>query len=186
MTSVEGYGAIRFFDSIFYKTPHRGTWDSALTYNANQIFATFSRGFANWDYASERVYVSPFSWIDAGPNATSAFDDARPPEYVAEQLQAFRKWGMGGEFANYVYGAAGRLRLLALRGRDAGGDRSPARVDDADPTRRAHRGPPARRSRAPRTTTSRSGRCAGATIDGGSGVAEMNWEVLGRRLRLRV
>ena len=67
MTSVDGYGAIRFFDSIFYKTPHRGSWESALTYNANQVLAAFSRRFSNWDYASERVYVSPFSWIDNGP-----------------------------------------------------------------------------------------------------------------------
>ena len=52
MTSVDGYGAIRFFDSVFYKAPHRGSWDSALTYNANQVLATFSRRFSNWDYAS--------------------------------------------------------------------------------------------------------------------------------------
>ena len=39
MTSVEGYSAIQFYDSIFYKTPHVGTWEAALTYDANQIFA---------------------------------------------------------------------------------------------------------------------------------------------------
>ena len=37
MTSVDGYGAVRFFDSVFYKAPHRGSWDSALTYNAMPI-----------------------------------------------------------------------------------------------------------------------------------------------------
>ena len=51
-----------------------------------------------------RLSVSPFSWIDTGPEP-SAFDDARSPDYVAEQLLAFRKWGMGGEFANYAYAA---------------------------------------------------------------------------------
>jgi hypothetical protein len=61
-----------------------------------------SRSLSNWDYASSRMYLSPFSWIDPGP-ATSDFDDARPPAYVRDQLLAFRKWGMGGEFANYVY-----------------------------------------------------------------------------------
>jgi len=101
MTSIDGYGAIRFFDSIFYKAPHRGGWDSALTYNANQVLAAFSRHFSNWDYASERVFISPFSWIDAGPRP--GFEEARSPEHVAEQLLAFRKWGMGGEFANYAY-----------------------------------------------------------------------------------
>ena len=36
MTSVEGYSAIRFYNSIFYKTPHLGTWDAALTHDTNQ------------------------------------------------------------------------------------------------------------------------------------------------------
>ena len=67
MTSVEGYGAIRFFDSVFYKGPHKGNWDSALTYNQNRDYATFSRRFSNWDYAWSRVNVSPFAWIDEGP-----------------------------------------------------------------------------------------------------------------------
>jgi hypothetical protein len=102
MTSVDGYGAIRLIDAIFYKSPQIGTWDSALQYNANRIAALLSRRLSNWDYASSRIYLSPFSWIDPGPNAT-AFDDARPPSYVRDQLLAFRKWGMGGEFANYVY-----------------------------------------------------------------------------------
>ena len=118
MTSVEGYGAIRFFDSVFYKGPHKGNWDSALTYNQNRAYATFSRRFSNWDYAWSRVKVSPFAWIDDGPKSSS-FDDARPPAYVGEQLLAFRKWGMGGEFANFVYAPLDELRLLALRERDA-------------------------------------------------------------------
>jgi hypothetical protein len=101
MTSVDGYRAVRFFDSIFYKEPHRGSWESALTYNTNQVLAAFSRRFSNWDYASERVFISPFSWIDDGPRP--GFEEARSPEHVAEQLLAFRKWGMGGEFANYAY-----------------------------------------------------------------------------------
>jgi hypothetical protein len=102
LTSVDGYGAIRLIDAIFYKSPQVGTWDAALQYNANRLASLLSQRFSNWDYASSRVYLSPFSWIDPGPNAT-AFDDARPPGYVRDQLLAFRKWGMGGEFANYVY-----------------------------------------------------------------------------------
>lgn len=102
LTSVDGYGAIRLFDAIFYKSPQIGTWNAALQYNANRLAGLLSHRFSNWDYASSRVYLSPFSWIDPGPNAT-AFDDARPPSYVRDQLLAFRKWGMGGEFANYVY-----------------------------------------------------------------------------------
>jgi hypothetical protein len=102
LTSVDGYQAIRLFDAIFYKSPHVGTWDAALQYNANRLASLLSRRFSNWRYASSRMFVSPFSWIDPGPNPT-AFDDARPAAEVRDQLLAFRKWGMGGEFANYVY-----------------------------------------------------------------------------------
>ncbi len=105
MTSVEGYTAIRFWDNIFYKSPHLGTWNNALTYDLNRVMATLSTRWSNWDHASERVFVSPFSWIDPGPNPDSTFDDARSPEYVANQLRAFRKWSMGGELANYAYGS---------------------------------------------------------------------------------
>lgn len=102
LTSVDGYDAIRFIDAIFYKSAHLGTWDAALQYNANRVAGVLSRRLTNWDYASSHVYLSPFSWIDPGPSA-SDFDDARPSDYVREQLLAFRKWGMGGQFANYVY-----------------------------------------------------------------------------------
>jgi hypothetical protein len=103
LTSVDGYGAIRLIDAIFYKSPHIGTWDSALQDNANRVAALLSRRLSNWDYASSRVYLSPFSWIDPGPSS-SDFDDAHAPSYVRDQLLAFRKWGMGGELANYVFG----------------------------------------------------------------------------------
>ena len=93
MTSVEGYSAIRFYNSIFYKTPHLGTWDAALTHDTNQIFAAFSRGFENWEYASERVHLSPFSWLNAGPDETSAFDDARSPEYVVRAARGVQEVG---------------------------------------------------------------------------------------------
>ena len=145
MTSVEGYSAIRFYNSIFYKTPHLGTWDAALTYDANQIFAAFSRGFENWEYASERVHLSPFSWLNDGPDETSEFDDARPPEYVSEQLEAFRKWGTGGEFANLRLRRPGSRRVRGLRGRDAGREqRRHRRRDRPDRRDRGRRARPAR------------------------------------------
>ena len=132
MTSVEGYGAIRFFDSVFYKAPHKGNWDSALTYNQNRDYATFSRRFSNWDYAWSRVNVSPFAWIDEGPKSSS-FDDARPPDDVGEQLLAFRKWGMGGEFANFAYAPLDEFDyspyVSAMQNAS-----SPAEVDGEDPT----------------------------------------------------
>ena len=96
ITSVEGYRAIRFSDAIFYKVTHlRGsTWDTANQYNVNRLYAMFSRRLSNWSYASSRVFVSPFAWIDAG---TSDFEKARPPGVVADQLLAFRTWATGGE-----------------------------------------------------------------------------------------
>ena len=120
MTSVEGYSAIRFYNSIFYKTPHPGTWDAALSYDANQIFAAFSRGFENWEYASERVHLSPFSWLNAGPDEASEFDDARPPDYVSEQLEAFRKMGHRRRVRQLRLRRPRSRRVRGLRGRDAG------------------------------------------------------------------
>jgi hypothetical protein len=176
MTSVEGYGAIRFFDSVFYKGPHKGSWDSALTYDLNRDYATFSQRFANWDYAWSRVQVSPFAWIDAGPKSSS-FDDARPPDYVRKQLLAFRKWGMGGEFADYAYAPLDEFDyspyVSAMQNAS-----SPAKVDGEDPTLKV-------------TKQGRSASIEGTAHDnlairavvwqddrGRSGVARVDWQVL--------
>lgn len=106
LSSVEGYGAIRLVDATFFKTPHVGSWEPAFQYHYNKLYSYLSRRLSNWDYASSRLFVSPFSWIGPGPRA-GAFDDARPPAHVATQLATFRKWGMGGEFANFAYGGLG-------------------------------------------------------------------------------
>jgi hypothetical protein len=102
LSSVRGYRAIRWMDAIFYKTPQLGeaTWEAALQYNANAVYSVLSRRFSNWAYASSRLHLSPFSWISSG---TTDWERARDPGYVAEQLEAFRKWGTGREFANYAY-----------------------------------------------------------------------------------
>jgi len=103
LSSVRGYAAIRWFDSIFYKSPHIGEdWSVALEDNANSTYSVLSRRFPNWHYASSRLHVTPFSWIDEGPH-DSEFDDAREPDDVADQLDAFRSWGTGGVFGNYGY-----------------------------------------------------------------------------------
>lgn len=101
-TGVRGYKAIRFSNALFYKTTNfRGaTWDGALQYELNSFHSLLSRRLSDWSYASTRLVESPASWIDAG---TTPFERARPPAYVADQLQAFHKWGMGGEFVNYAY-----------------------------------------------------------------------------------
>jgi hypothetical protein len=102
LTSVPGYKAIRFVDAIFYKSTQvrSASWDNALQYNANRTYSLLSRRWENWAYASSRVHVGPFSWIDEG---TTRFEAARSPDDVEDQLQAFRKWGTGREFANFAY-----------------------------------------------------------------------------------
>jgi len=101
MTSVQGYSAILWLDAIFYKTPHLGDrWEPGLRYNASSVYSLLSRRFSNWSYASERLHLSPFAWIDEGP---SEFERARGSDYVKRQLQAFRRWGMGGAFGIYAY-----------------------------------------------------------------------------------
>jgi hypothetical protein len=103
LSSVPGYTAIRWLDAIFYKTPHVGRdWSLALRANANATYSLLSRRFPNWSYASSRLHVTPFSWIDEGPSE-SPFDDARDPDQVADQLAAFRAWGAGRVFGNYAY-----------------------------------------------------------------------------------
>jgi carboxypeptidase family protein len=106
LTSVPGYSAIRWLDAVFYKTYHLSgaSWDTALQYNANRVYSYLSRHFTNWAYASSRLQVSPFAWIDAG---TTPFEQARPPQEVAQQLAAFHRWGAGGVFADYAYEGLG-------------------------------------------------------------------------------
>ena len=97
-----GFSAIHFFDPIFYKSWQVGSgWEEALDYNLKGVRGTLSKRWANWDYASTRFFLSPFAWIDPGPSAGS-FDDARPPDYVAAQLNAFHKWGEGNMFGLYT------------------------------------------------------------------------------------
>jgi hypothetical protein len=132
LLSVNGYGAVRLVDAIFYKAPHRGTWDNALQYNVNRLASLFSHRLSNWDYASSRLSVTPFSWIDPGPNP-SDFDDARSPDYVRDQLLAFRKWGMGGEFANYVHGNLHSFDYSPYVGAMRAASR-PASIDRVKPT----------------------------------------------------
>jgi carboxypeptidase family protein len=101
LASVQGYAAIRWLESVLYKSPHlTRDWSVALEYNANRTYSLLSRRFPNWEYAASRLHVTPFSWIDDGP---SEFSAARDPGYVEEQLAAFRSWGAGGMFANYTY-----------------------------------------------------------------------------------
>jgi len=102
LSSVQGYSAIRWMDAVFYKTFHLpgASWDTALEYNANRTYSYLSRRLSNWSYASSRLHVSPFGWVDEGP---APFEKAREPGEVAEQLDAFRRWGAGGTFADYAY-----------------------------------------------------------------------------------
>jgi hypothetical protein len=106
ITSVSGYAAVRFWDSIFYKShqirPH--TWDDALSLNAQMHAELFARRWPHYPEVASKIHVSPFAWIDEGP-ADYTYDDARSPEHVTAQLAAFRRHGQGEEFAVYHNGS---------------------------------------------------------------------------------
>jgi hypothetical protein len=178
LTSVEGYQAIRMLNAAFYKSVQvRGaTWDSALQYEYNRLFSLLSRRFSNWAYASSRFYESPFIWIGEGK---TEFEQARPPEYVAEQLEAFNRWGMGGEFANYASGGPFRFDYK---------DYLPA-MQTASTPRKVSSGPPSIAVTSPVVPTGGSVDLTGTSVDelavravrwesdrGGNGVAKLTWK----------
>lgn len=104
VAGVDGYERIRFFDATFYKGTLRDlTWDTALRYNAARIYATLSQRWESWSRAAPRVAVSPFAWIDGDEANEGPFTAPRPPDYVADQLAAFRRWGVDGQFAVFAY-----------------------------------------------------------------------------------
>ena len=94
MASTPGYGAIRFMDSVFYKTSHlnRSTWDSSLTYNNNRLFAMFSRAFDNWAYAASRVQVAPFGVDQLRCHAVRSSTNADVRGRTARGISAVVHW----------------------------------------------------------------------------------------------
>ena len=105
LTAVDGYAKVLFLDAMFYRDPGLpgASWDAALQYQDNSLFAVLSQRFSNWAYASSRVGVSPFGWIDNGGAGGGTYNESRPPAYVAGQLQAFRRWSMDGTFAIFAF-----------------------------------------------------------------------------------
>jgi hypothetical protein len=183
LSSVEGYSAIRLLESIFYKAPQLGTWDVALQYDYNRRYSYLSRRLSNWNYAASRLFVSPFSWINAGPNPGES-DDARPPAYVATQLAAFRRWGMGGEFANFAYGGLNAFDygpyVTAMQAASTPGvvDASPP-VLVVNPVRAGSPTPIAALAVEGTAHDNLAVRLVRWQNDrGGSGTAQMTWEVL--------
>lgn len=139
MTSVQGYSAIWWLDAIFYKIPHLGKgWEPGLQYNASSVYSMLSRNFSNWRYASQRLHLTPFAWIDKGPS--SEFERAREPAYVDEQLAAFRKWGTGGAFGIFAFGEFGKFDYGpyedAIQGSSAPAtvDKQPPRLELTEPS----------------------------------------------------
>jgi hypothetical protein len=106
LTSIPGYAALRLYDSDFYKATQTGDdWGSALRYQYTHVASVLSKRLPNWDEVSKRLSVTPFSWIDGDVAKYGEFAAPRSPSYVRQQLEEFRKWGMGGEFANYESGS---------------------------------------------------------------------------------
>jgi hypothetical protein len=105
VTSVPGYSAVRFWDSIFYKSHQISgySWDEALSMNAQMYADLFSRRWPHYGKVASKIHVSPFAWIDEGP-ASYTYDDARSAQHVTAQLAAFRRHGQGLEFPIYHNG----------------------------------------------------------------------------------
>ena len=79
LTSVPGYGPIRFMDATFYKTAHLtrrdlGQRDDLQHQPADGVLQPQP---ANWAYASSRVDISPFAWIDGDVANEGAFTAPR-------------------------------------------------------------------------------------------------------------
>jgi hypothetical protein len=102
LTSVPGYGQILFLDEAFYKATQvsGASWDAALAYDQRSFFSLMSRTMSAWPAAASHVAKSPFAWIDDG--GTSFSSPKSRPE-VADQLSAFERWGMDGEFGLYQH-----------------------------------------------------------------------------------
>lgn len=129
LTAVDGYAKVLFLDSTFYRDPSLpgASWDASLQYQDNSLFALLSQHFSNWAYASFRVAISPFGWIDNDPAGGGIiYDESRPPAYVAGQLQAFRQWSMDGTFGIYAYNPLNQFNYTpydaAMRGDGSTGD----------------------------------------------------------------
>jgi hypothetical protein len=186
LSSVPGYGAIRLADATFYKTPHLGTWETAFQYHYNKLYSYLSRRLSNWAYASSRLFVSPFSWINSGP---TPWEDARPPEYVATQLAAFRKWGMGGEFANFSYGGLRDFNykpyVSAMQAASGPGivDAAPPALV-VNPAAAGSAGPIASLALAGTATDNLAIRVVHwANSRGGSGTAQLTWDIISGNYR---
>jgi hypothetical protein len=91
----------------------------------------------------------------------SAFDDTRPAAYVATQLTAMRKWGMGASFANYHFGPDFDPVQYAPYANALGSASAPADVDHEAPDVQVNPGGSSISGSAP--TIWRSGPSDGAT-----------------------
>jgi bacillolysin len=102
MSEVPGASAIRFYDHTFFKSTRVSgvSWDAAMNYNSNAFHAILSSRWPGWNYYASRFHVTPLVWIDKGVDTDEI---AQPAAYVYEQLQAARRNGEGGEFANFAY-----------------------------------------------------------------------------------
>jgi hypothetical protein len=108
MAGARGYDALRFWEAVFFKPANSGSnFEAANQYNTGEIYSFLSRCWSKWRYASSRVQVSPFVWLDGVPDADDEFNGPYPTGQARDALTAFSKWGTGGEFANFAYALEG-------------------------------------------------------------------------------
>ena len=103
LTSVNGYSAFNLSTEAFYKECYYD-WlpcDKVLQEHTNKLYSLLSRRLSNWEYASEHFFQPLFFWID-GPAGSTGWFVPRSAEYVASQLDAYKKWGNGRKLLIYA------------------------------------------------------------------------------------
>jgi hypothetical protein len=103
LTSVNGYSAFNLSTEAFYKECYYD-WlpcDKVLQEHTNKLYSFLSRRLSNWEYASEHVFQPLFFWID-GPAGSTGWFVPRSAEYVASQLDTYKKWGNGRKLLIYA------------------------------------------------------------------------------------
>ncbi len=133
-SSVPGYARLRVWDDAYYTGTQLsgGVTQTTMCITTNASLAFFSQTFDNWNYANQRLSISPFLWI--GPTNSTAEGHPNDATFVPI-VQASRIFSMSGEWADYRKAAnesPGNTSYAALANSYAAA--VPGTTDTTDPT----------------------------------------------------
>jgi hypothetical protein len=103
MLSRTGWGKMDFWDAWFYKAIQRPGWHDWNVAVADGRKRSDDYWRVHAPSLLPRIGYTNFTWIDPGPSASSAFDDAKPPATVKAQLTAARDRGTADYLPVYAY-----------------------------------------------------------------------------------